>query len=239
MRLTDKIAKVTDPAAYRSMWRGLQRALHPLPISRFLRRVDQPAMAALAAKHGSALQPGQNWTKYFAAKRWLTLNIRRAQDIRLDRTQKRSLRVLDLGSGAGYFLFVARELGHTGIGLDVPEPAFYGDIFRQFGLERVESRIEARQPLPEALLAGGKFDLVTAFSIAFNGHKSPALWGPAEWDFLLNDLRDRFLVPGGRIYFDLNPEYDGTFMTPELHEFFLRRGAIIDRRSKLLFDPLI
>ena len=238
MRLTDKIAKVADPAAYRSMWRGLQRALHPLPMSRFLRRVDQPAMAALAARHKAALLPGQNWTKYFEVERWLKLNIRRAQDIKLDRSQQRSLRVLDLGSGAGYFLFVARELGHSGIGLDVPEPAFYGEIFRQFGLERVESRIEARQPLPEELLAGGKFDLVTAFSIAFNGHKSPALWGPTEWDFLLNDLRDRFLMPGGRIYFDLNPEYDGTFMTPELREFFLKRGATIDRRSKLLFDPL-
>ena len=80
--------------------------------------------------------------------------------------------------------------------------------------------------------------MVTAFSIAFNGHKSADVWGPAEWDFLLNDLRDRFLVPGGRIYLDLNPERDGEFMTPVLREFFLGRGAQIDRRSKLLFDPL-
>ena len=228
MRLTDKIAKLADPAAYRSTWRGLQRALHPLPVGRFLRHIDQPALAALAARHESALLPGQNWTKYFEAERWLKLNIRRAQDIGLDRAKKRPLRILDLGSGAGYFLFVARELGHHGIGLDLPEPAFYGDIFRQFGLERVEARVEARQPLPTELLAGGKFDLVTAFSIAFNGHKSPALWGPAEWDFLLGDLRDRFLAPGGRLYFDLNPEYDagtGSFMTPELREFFRRRGA--------------
>ena len=238
MRLTDKIAKVADPAAYLSIWRGVQRLLHPLPVSRFLRRVDQPAMAALAERHRSALLPGQNWTKYFEAERWLKLNIRRAQDIGVDRSRKYPLRVLDLGSGAGYFLFVVRELGHTGIGLDLPEPSFYGDIFQEFGLERIVSRVEAFQLLPESLLAGGKFDLVTAFSIAFNGHKSPALWRPAEWDFLLNDLRDRFLLPGGRIYFDLNPEHDGSFMTPELRDFFLRRGAKIDRRSKLLFAPL-
>ena len=237
MRLIDKIAKLGDPGSYRSMWRGLQRALHPLPVRRFLDRIDRPALAALGQRHESALLPGHNWTKYFDAERWLKLNVRRAQDIRLDR-EKRPVRVLDLGSGAGYFLFVARELGHPGVGLDVPEPAFYGDIFAQLGLERVVARIEAREPLPETLLAGGKFGLVTAFSIAFNGHKSERLWGPAEWDFLLNDLRDRFLAPGGRIYFDLNPEHDGTFMTPELREFFLRRGARIDRRSKLLFDPL-
>ncbi len=237
MRLIDKIAKLGDPDAYRSTWRGVQRALHPLPVSRFLGRIDQPALSALAARHKDALLPGQNWTKYFEAERWLKLNVRRAQDIGLDR-EKRPLRVLDLGSGAGYFLFVCRELGHPGIGLDVPEPAFYGDIFRLLGLERIEARIEARTPLPGALLAGGRFDLITAFSIAFNGHKSDQLWGPAEWDFLLNDLRDRFLAPDGRIYFDLNPEHDGTFMTPELREFFRGRGAQIDRRSKLLFDPL-
>jgi SAM-dependent methyltransferase len=237
MRWSEKAAKLLDPGAYRSARRGLSRLLHPLPVGRFLRHIDQAALSELAARHASELLPGQNWTKYFDARRWLKLNIRRAQDIGLDRA-RRPLRVLDVGSGAGYFLFVCRELGHSGIGLDVAEPVFYGKIFQQLGLERVVWRVEAREPLPETLLAGGKFDLITAFSIAFNGHKSAHVWGPPEWDFLLNDLRDRFLIPGGRIYFDLNPEYDGTFMTPELRAFFLRRGAQIDRRSKLLFDPL-
>ncbi len=237
MRFSEKIAKLFGRDAYRSTWRGCKRILHPLPVSRFLRRIDQGALAALAAHHEGALLPGQNWTKYFDSRRWLKLNIRRAQDIGLDR-ERRPLRVLDLGSGAGYFLLVCRELGHSGTGLDVPEPAFYGEIFAQLGLERVVWRMEAREPLPEALLAQGKFDLVTAFSIAFNGHKSAYVWGPAEWDFLFNDLRDRFLVAGGRIYLDLNPEEDGRFMTPELRTFFLARGAELDRRSKLLFAPL-
>ena len=237
MRWTEKVAKIADPASYVSLWRGVKRALHPQPVGRFLRHVDQPALAALGRRHEGALQPGQNWTKYFEASRWLKLNIRRAQDIGVDRA-KRPLRVLDLGSGAGYFLFVCKHLGHPGIGLDVPEPAFYGEVFDQFGLERVVSPIRAFEPLPESLLKNGKFDLVTAFSIAFNGHKSPALWGPREWEFLLNDLRDRFLQPGGRVYLDLNPEHDGTFMTPELREFFRRRGGRLDRRSKLLFEAL-
>jgi hypothetical protein len=112
MRLRDKLAKLLEPDAYRSMWRGVQRAWHPLPVRRFLRRIDQTAMAELAARHESALLPGQNWTKYFDNRRWLKLNIRRAQDIGLDRAL-RPLRVLDLGSGAGYFLFVCRELGHA------------------------------------------------------------------------------------------------------------------------------
>lgn len=238
MRLSQKIAKLFTAESCRSVWRGLGRALHPQPVAKFLAKVDQPAMAGLAGQHALAAN-GQEWRKYFEPARWLRLNIRRAQDIGLDRG-RRPLRILDLGSGAGYFLFVARELGHAGVGLDIGEPAFYGDICALFGLERVVWRIEARQPLPESLLMGGgsRFDLITAFSIAFNGHKSPALWGPAEWDFLLDDLRGRFLAPGGRLYFDLNPEPDGTFMTPALREFFVRRGAKIDRRSKLDFNPL-
>jgi len=50
-----------------------------------------------------------------------------------------------------------------------------------------------------------------------------------EWEFLLNDLQKNFLEPGGRIYFDLNPEADGSSVTPPLKAFFLQRGAMIDR----------
>ena len=237
MHLSEKFAKLFSAESYRSIRRGIGRALHPQPVGKFLAHVDQPAMARLAERHRAAVPADTQWIKYFDAERWLRLNIRRAQDIGLDR-ESRSLRILDLGSGAGYFLLVARELGHSGIGLDIADPEFYGDAFALFDLERVVCGIEARVPLPESLLAKGRFDLVTAFSIAFNGHKTTALWGPAEWDFLLNDLRDRFLVPGGRIYLDLNPERNGLFMTPALGKFFLSRGADVDRRSKILFDPL-
>ncbi len=237
MRLIDKAAKLFSPAAYRSVRNGIGRLLHPLPVGRFLRHVDPAVMETLAARHGHLLKEGENWTKYFDAERWLKLSIRRAQDIGLNR-EARPLRVLDLGSGAGYFLFVCKHLGHEGIGIDVPEPAFYGDIFEHLGLRRVVAPVDPQQPLPEALLAGGKFDLVTAFSIAFNKYSPTGLWTAADWSFLLDDLRARFLKPGGRIYFDLNPNYHGKFMTPEIREMFLRRGARIDRHSKLLFDPL-
>ena len=185
------------------------------------------------------MRPGQNWIKYTDAPRWLKLNIRRAQDIGLDRDQ-RHLRVLDLGSGGGYFLFVCRQFGHEGMGLDVPEPTIYGEMFERFGLRRVVQPVTAQQGLPEELLADGKFDLVTAFSIEFNKHAPWGLWTAADWDFLLGDLRDRFVKPDGRVYLDLNPNYPGAnpYMTPENAEVFRRHGARIDRRSKLTFDPL-
>ena len=73
----------------------------------------------------------------------------------------------------------------------MPHPAFYGEIFAALGLQRVVAPVDAQKPLPEELLAGGKFDLVTAFSIEFNKHAPWGMWKAADWDYLLNDLRER------------------------------------------------
>jgi len=61
-------------------------------------------------------------------------------------------------------------------------------------------------------------------------------WGVEEWDYFLQDAK-RHLRPSGRIFLDLNPTRDGSFYTDELRQFFLDQGAVIDRRSKLLFPP--
>ena len=159
-------------------------------------------------------------------------NIGRVQDIGIDRSP-RPLRILDVGSGAGYFLFVCKVLGHSGFGLDLPEPEFYGEMFRLLGLKRAMHRVEKFQPLPET---GQKYDFVTAFQIMFNEHSKPQPWGPAEWDYFLNDA-ERHLLPGGRVYLSLNPQPDGIYYTEELRKFFVNRGGRIDHRFKILFPP--
>ena len=239
MRFIDKVRKAFTAEGFLSVRRGMSRALHPQPVSKFLAHVPPGMIKELHAKYDGQMKPGQNWIKYTDAPRWLALNIRRAQDIGLDRDH-RHLRVLDLGSGGGYFLFVCRQLGHEGVGLDVPEPTMYGEMFARFGLRRVVQPVTAQQKLPEELLADGSFDLVTAFSIEFNKHAPWGLWTAADWDFLLGDLRDRFVKPDGRVYLDLNPNYpgDNPYMTPENNEVFRQHGAKIDRRSKLTFDPI-
>ncbi len=244
MRLSEKLLRPLTPRGWRSLKQGIGRLLHPLSWQRVLATIDEAGLEAVAARHRV---PGENhrWPKYVDAEKWLRLNVRRAQDLRLNRVPKSAgrdgrLRVLDLGSGAGYFLHVCRFLGHSGVGLDTNDIPLYGEMFSLLGLERVIARIEKFQALPvaelRALNGGEKFDLVSAFSIAFNGHKSSALWGPPEWEFFLRHLESELLAPGGRVYLDLNPEHDGTFYTPELLAYFRARGADIDR-SKILLPP--
>jgi hypothetical protein len=83
---------------------------------------------------------------------------------------------------------------------------------------------------------GRKFDLITAFSIDFNREsKREWWWGPSEWAFFLGDLK-RHLNPGGRIFLGLNPRRDGEYYTAELREFFLDRGAAVEREN-VVFPP--
>ena len=229
MKLSHKVRKLADPAAIVSAKRAFTRALRPLPVSRFMSQVDQAELKRLQQTYGV---PGSHqWPKYVEAERFLKMNIRRVQDIGLDRLPPR--RILDLGSGAGYFLFVNRVLGHTGLGLDVDNCPLYREMFQLFGLERVIHRIQKFKLLPDT---GAQYDWVTAFSVSFDSPSQSGPWGIEEWDYFLQDARHH-LRSDGRIYLDLNPRNDGSFYSKELREFFLGQGAIIDRRSKLLFPP--
>ena len=172
--------------------------------------------------------PTEDWRKYLDLDRWIAINIRRIRDIELDFARRK--RILDLGCGAGYFLYIAQLLGHRGFGLDLDRIPMFAEITSLLGVRRVIQRIQAFRPLPDL---GGKFDLITAFMICFNNHRHANLWGVAEWNFFLDDIA-KHLAPRGRVWLELNRESDGTLCTPELKEFFQKRGARIDEH-KIMF----
>jgi SAM-dependent methyltransferase len=232
MDLRHRLSKLFDGTAFQSFRNATYRRLHPIRVEEVLAGIDQATLARVREKYSV---PGEltHWPKYVDAPRWLRLNIKRAQELRLN-TRSQPLRIFDLGSGGGYFLVVSRFLGHSGVGLDIDDPPMYGEMFEAFGLSRVIWTIKAFEPLPDL---GERFDLITAFSICFNEHKRPDVWGPEPWRFLLQDLKHRFLKPTGEIFLGLNPEPDGTFYTPGLREFFLTKGARIDR-SKVWFKNI-
>ena len=222
MQLRRKIQKLATGEAWASGADRFYRWRRPLNIKKLLRDIDQRKLDIVCQKYRV---PGEvkAWPKYTNVDPWIENAVFHVRSLRLDRGPK--LSILDIGSGAGYFLFVLKHLGHEVFGLDLDEPQFYGEMFGLLGLERVIWRIEAFQPLPSI---ARKFDLITAFAICFNGHGSDKVWGPKEWEFFLDDLNNRYLNPRGRVVLALNPEPYGRY-TPELRDFLIRRGAAIER----------
>jgi SAM-dependent methyltransferase len=225
MRFSHKIKKlVTGPglaSARKHTRRFFHRTRFPLETKRIIETIDGPKFQEIRQRY-SLENPVGDWPKYLDLDRWIGINIRRIREIELDLSRPK--RILDLGCGAGYFLHIAQLLGHKGTGLDMENVAMFGEITRLLGVRRVVWRIHPFIPLPNF---GERFDLITAFMICFNNHKQPNLWSVPEWEFFLNDL-DNYLAPRGCVWLELNREYDETFYTPELKNFFERRGARID-----------
>lgn len=233
MKISHKLAKLAQPLTYRRAWRKARRALHPVPLSPLLARVDQERLQALRKRHLAEAQSypfyRRHYTKYLDVERHLRLNIARIQDLALHRSPPQE--ILDLGCGGGFFLFIAQQLGHSGVGIDTDEIPMFADLVELLDVERKILTVQAFRPLPDF---GRKFDWITAFSTAFNGSVGQDWrWGVKEWAFFLDDLA-LHLKPRGRIFFGLNPAYDGAFYTPEILALFLARGAHIERENVLL-----
>jgi len=203
----------------------------PLETKRVIETIDPVRFGQIRERYAVA-DPGADWPKYLDLERWIGINIRRIQEVELDLSRPK--RILDLGCGAGYFLYIAQLLGHTGVGLDMDRLSMFRDVTRLLGVRRVVQQIRPFHPLPDF---GQKFDLITAFMICFNNHKMPDLWKLAEWEFFLDDLA-RHLTPRGRVWLELNQEYDGTFYTAELKEFFESRGAKIEEQKVVFTSGL-
>jgi SAM-dependent methyltransferase len=195
-------------------------------------RIDQARLHDLQKRHGSpqanAPDTWHHYAKYLDIDKFLRINVRRVQYLQLHRSAPKE--ILDVGCGAGFFLFIAKTCGHQGLGLDTGGIPLFDDLIDLLGVERIIGRIKLLKPLPDL---GRKFDLITAFSPAFHGGGGTSWhWGAKEWDYLVSDLEGH-LKPGGRIFFGLNPAYNGKFYTNEIRDMFLHRGAAIERENVL------
>ena len=231
MQFRHKIRKLVDGQSLASARKRTLRLLRanrfPLDTKRVIETIDPAAFEQIRQRYAVA-NPGADWPKYLDLERWIEINIRRIRELELDLSRPK--RILDLGCGAGYFLYIAQLLGHSGLGLDIDRLPMFREITRLLGVHRKVQRIEPFRPLPDL---GRKFDLVTAFMVCFNDHKMPGLWKVPEWEFFLDDLA-KHLTARGRVWLELNQEYDGTFYTPELRNFFQQRSAGINEH-KIIF----
>ena len=233
MRFSHKIAKLTSGSAFSSARSHLRRFIFAwrvpikLEANAIIDTIDREKFEQIYERY-AVDDPGEDWPKYLDLPRWIDVNIRRIRDVELDIVTRK--RILDLGCGAGYFAYIAQLLGHEVVGLDLDDLPMFAESTQMLGVWRVIWRVQPFVPLPDL---GDKFDVVTAFMICFNNHKQPDLWGVPEWEFFLDDL-SRHLTPRGRVWLELNREYDETFYTPQLREFFESLGAKIDNHRVVL-----
>lgn len=218
-------------SARQHLRRSRQKTQLALETDRIIQTIDREKFEQIRRRY-VVHDPGEDWPKYLDLTRWIDINIRRVRRLELDLAPPQ--RILDLGCGAGYFAYIAQVLGHDVTGLDIDDIPMFADITRLLSVRRVIWQIQPLVPLPDL---GGKFDLITAFMVCFNNHKRTDLWGVPEWNFFLYDLA-KHLAPGGRVWLELNREYDGTCYTPELRQLFERRGAKIDNH-RVIFNPIL
>ena len=229
MEFSRKIEKLRTGEAFESLIDAYYRWRRPLDPNEMVHELESKGFERIRAKYANP-DDQKGWPKYVDAAHRLELAIKQARFLRLDRCKP--LRVLDIGSGAGYFLFVCKRLGHSVMGLDLDWPPMYAEMFELLEMPRKIWRIEPFQPLPNL---GDRIDLVTGFAVCFNSHGSNSVWGVKEWEFFLNDVRKNVLAPSGEIYFELNPERWG-YYTPELGEFFRQQGAFVAGK-RVSFGP--
>jgi SAM-dependent methyltransferase len=238
VRLSRKIQKLFSRDAAESLLEHASRWTHHVSSRRILASIDRAELERLRESY--PYRPNaRKINAYEDAKYWVGVNVKRVQDLWLDRSHP--LQILDLGCGPGYFLYLCRLFGHEGIGIDPDDEPFFRGTTQLFEVRRVIARIHPQTPLPDL---GKRFDLVTGHRVCFhrisrrqNGEWLE--WTPSDWEFFINDIRTRFLKPDGRLLLEFNRRQDGSsFFTDELREFFLSQGARIVRWKALLAaDP--
>ncbi len=163
-----------------------------------------------------------NIAKYADVGYWIPVCEQRAQRLGLDRAPPR--RILDIGTGCGYFPLVCRGYGHDVVAIDcAARHPFFRDVTQALGVAVIPHDVAPLVPLPPL----DTFDVITAYMVTFNGHETPALWDAPEWRYFLGDMRSR-LRPGGTIAMELNREPNGQCFTPALRQLFSEYGAEID-----------
>jgi SAM-dependent methyltransferase len=238
VRLSRKIKKLFTPDAVQSLWEHACRSTHPVAARRILATIDRGELERLR-QHYPCRPNARRINAYEDAAYWIGINIKHVQDLWLDRSPP--LEILDLGCGAGYFLYICQLFDHHGLGLDTDDEPFFRGTTKLLGVHRVIARISPQTPLPDL---GKKFDLVTGHRVCFhriardeNGTWKE--WVPVDWEFFIHDIRTRFVKPNGRLLLEFNPRPDGaSFFSDELRACFLSHGARILRRKALFAaDP--
>lgn len=133
---------------------------------------------------------------------WEAIDI--ANVLKLDKCRNKT--VLDIGCGAGWFLYVCKLLGHKSIGIDKIDYSDSGhhsactQAYKMFGYAVYDRLV---YPLKPINLDNNKFDIIVSNRSFFPTR--PTVWKKEEWQFLFKDIKDNLIKSNDiQIFFSLN-----------------------------------
>jgi SAM-dependent methyltransferase len=229
MKVSREMKNLVSGDVFRSALDHVRRLASPISAAPLLVRFESDDWRELEKRYAGDSERSKFGRR---VQDWMRTSLERAQDLRLHRESP--LRILDLGCGPGYFLYVCSHLGHSATGIDIDRKLLFKEAAALLGVDRRIAPINPRQPLPRF---GERFDLVTAYGICFDkvrsGKGSRRRWTVEEWQFFLDDIQDNVLHSNGRLVLSFNAPAHGSFIAPAVREMFLQRGGFIRRRTVL------
>jgi protein-L-isoaspartate O-methyltransferase len=136
MRLSYKLRKVLSGDAYVSARRHVKqwligRAPLGFDAARITATIDREKFQQVYDRYAMH-DPGDEWPKYLEIERWMEINLKRVRDLGLDLGGRK--RVLDIGCGTGYFLYICQYLGHDVLGMDLDEEPGFTEMVDLLGV---------------------------------------------------------------------------------------------------------
>ena len=189
---------------------------------RILETVDVKALDRLRDRYRGESPPPE-FAKYLDASAYVKVALACAYRLNLHRCSPK--KVLDIGTGAGYFPLVCRHFGHEVTATDVDDDPVLNDITATLDIGRRTWRV---MPFEKGPNLGSRFDLVTAFQVGFD-RAGPdgqvVFWGTGEWEFFLAEIAARYLKPDGEVMLSgfNREERQG----PKVSQPFIDRGASV------------
>jgi hypothetical protein len=201
-------------------------------VGRILKTIDLNQFKIYQERFRDADPPPHGYSKYLDIRLWMAGKL--MYFFLLNLHKSKPLRILDLGTGPGYFPYICSLYGHEVVALDLDVVPMYNELCQFFKIDRRIWRIEKFHKLPDL---GIKFDLITAHMIKFNQHYLPDQWGADEWQFFLVDLKINQLVENGRIFLEFNANLDGTHYDDEVLKYFISLGGKVYRNQVDIGGP--
>lgn len=164
------------------------------------------------------------YQKYLNLDYWILENVRRVFTLGLHKGK--SKKILDISTGAGFFPYICRYFGHEVYSTDISDNEMYNEIIDTLNIPRDTRSIEKFKPL----LIKHQYDMITAFMICFNSHKTPQIWLESEWSYFFSDLLSN-LNEDGILYLSFNEEDDNEQSQKNIFNSFKKCFAIVNKND--------